>query len=139
MRDSRVIDIAFGGIYASTSVETGKVSLFRLLDFNLDAVHLAFYEEKFDAVPSAADVRALEPFILHAPIDARTMLRDDELQLIAEVPLSAADLEGYMVYLEGASEAEKGEIAERLIALSHTRALRVRLRAVDDRLEVEEP
>jgi hypothetical protein len=63
------MDIAFGGLYASTSVETGKVSVFRLLDFNVDAVHIAMYAEKFDALPSATVVRALSPMIWHAPID----------------------------------------------------------------------
>jgi len=135
------MDVAFGGLYASTTADTGKVSLFRLLDFNLDVVHLALYQEKFDAVPNAADVRALSPMIWHAPIDARTLLRDDELLLIGEAPLSAGDLDGYMVYLEemGVPEDERAEIVQRLIALSQSRPLRVRLRAVDDTLVVEEP
>ena len=84
MRTSRVMDVAFGGLYASTTADTGKVSLFRLLDFNLDAVHVTMYEQTFDAVPSAADVSALSPLIWHAPIDARTLLRDDDLELIGE-------------------------------------------------------
>lgn len=141
MRESRVIDITFGGWYASANVETGQVSVFRLLDFNLDAVHVAMYEEKFDAVPSAADVRALSPFVWHAPIDSRTMLRDDELQLIGEAPLTVEDLEGYVVYLEdmGMSEEQRAEHVQHLIALSHKHGLRVRLRAGDQGLVVEEP
>jgi hypothetical protein len=141
MRASRVLDIAFGGLYASTSVETGKVSLFRLLDFNVDAVHVAMYGQKFDALPDAADVKALSPMIRHAPIDARTLLRDDELHLIAESPLSAGDLEGYATYLEamGVSEDDRGEVVQQVIALSHKRGMRVRLRADGDTLVVEEP
>ena len=141
MRSSRIIDIAFGGVYASTKVETGEVSLFRLLDFNVDAVHVTLYGEKFDAVPGAADLKALSPMILHAPIDSRTLLRDDEVQLIGEEPLSAEDLEGYVVYLEdmGVSEEDRDELVQRLMALSRKRPIRVRLRAVDDTLVVEEP
>ena len=141
MKTSRIIDIAFGGLYASTSLETGKVSLFRLLDFNVDAVHVSVYQEKFDAVPSVADVKALSPWIHHAPIDARTMLRDDDLQLIGEGPLSPEDLEGYVMYLEemGVSESDRGEIVERAMTLSGKGRIRVRLRAVDDTLVVEEP
>jgi len=141
MRTSRVIDIAFGGVYASTNVDAGQVSLFRLLDFNLDAVHVSLYTQKFDAVPSAADVRALSPMILHAPIDARTLLRDDDLQLIAHDPLSNDDVDGYAVYLEdmGVPEEERRELVQRVIALSHKAPLRVGLRVVDDRLDVEEP
>jgi hypothetical protein len=138
VRESRIIDIAFGGLYASTQVDTGQVSLFRLLDFSLDAVHVTLYGEKFDAAPSAADASALSPVILHAPIDARTLLRDDDLQLIREDPLSPEDLEGYVTYLEamGASEDERGELVRRLMELSRKRPLRVRLRAVGDALVV---
>ncbi len=141
MRDSRVMDLAFGGLYASTNIETGKVSLFRLLDFNVDAVHVTMYEQTFDAVPSVADVRALSPFIWHAPIDARTLLRDDDLQLIGEHPLSAEDLDGYMTYLEamGVSEDERRTLGQELMAFSRKRGMRVRLRADGDRLVVEEP
>jgi len=141
LRDSRVIDLAFGGWYASTNLETGKVSLFRLLDFNLDAVHVTMYEQTFDAVPSAADVRALSPFIWHAPIDARTLLRDDDLELIGEQPLSAEDLDGYMTYLEamGMSENERRTRVQELMAFSLKRGIRVRLRADGDGLVVEEP
>jgi hypothetical protein len=117
------------------------VSLFRLLDFNVDAVHVSLYQETFNAVPSAADVKALSPWILHAPIDARTMLRDDEVQLIGQEPLSPEDLDGYVVYLEemGVSEDDRGELVQRAIALSRKGPLRVRLRVVDDTLVVEEP
>jgi hypothetical protein len=141
LRENRVLDLAFGGVYASTDVETGKVSLFRLLDFNVDAVHVAMYQQRFDAVPGAAEVRALSPMILHAPIDARTLLRDDELQLIAESPLSAEDLMGYVAYLEdmGMPEHDRGALVQQVIALSRKRGIRVRLRADGDTLVVEEP
>jgi hypothetical protein len=140
LRETRVIDIAFGGLYASTSVETGKVSVFRLLDFNVNAVHIAMYAEKFDALPSAADVRALSPMIRHAPIDALTLLRDDDLQLIGEAVLRAEDLNGYLVYLEdmGVPEEDRAERVRELMALSQQHGLRVRLRAGDNSLVVEE-
>ena len=141
MRDSRVMDLAFGGLYASMNIETGKVSLFRLLDFNVDAIHVTMYEQTFDAVPTAADVRALSPFIWHAPIDARTLLRDDDLELIGENPLSPEDLDGYLTYLEaiGMSEDERRTRVQELMAFSRKRGIRVRLRADGDRLVVEEP
>jgi hypothetical protein len=141
LRKSRIIDIAFGGLYASTKAGTGEVSLFRLLDFNVDAVHLAVYAQKFDALPSAADVKALSPFVWHAPIDARTLLRDDDLHLIREDPLSREDLDGYVVYLEdmGVSEPERNELVQRVMALSRKGRIQVRLSAVDDTLVVEEP
>ena len=141
MRETRVIEIAFGGWYASTNLETGKVSVFRLLDFNIDAVHLMMYDQGLDAVPGAADLKTLSPMIWHAPIDARTLLRDDELQLIGEDPLSPEHLEGYVTYLEamGVSDEERNDIVGRVIALSHKRGLRVRLRADGETLVVEEP
>ena len=140
MRDSRVIDIAFGGSYASTAVDTGEVSVFRLLDFNVEAVHVTMYAQKFQAVPSAADVRALSPLVLHVPIDARTLMRDDELQLICADPLSEPDLIGYMTYLEnmGVGESDRGAVLKQLIGFSHDKPIRLRLRVIDDELHVED-
>ena len=134
------MDIAFGGLYASAAPDTGEVSVFRLLDFNVQAMHVTLYAQKFRTVPSATDVRALSPFILHAPVDARTLLRDDELYLISTDPLSEADLVGYMTYLEhmGVAEADRRALMQQLIGFSREKPMRLRLRIVDDTLTVED-
>ena len=133
------MDLAFGGWYASAAPDTGDVSVFRLLDFNVQAVHVTLYGQKFRSVPSATEVRVLSPFILHAPIDARTLLRDDELHFIAADPLSEGNLAGYMTYLEhmGMAEADRRALLQQLIGFSHAKPMRLRLRVVDDKLDVE--
>jgi hypothetical protein len=140
MRDSRDIEIAWGGYYASTATESGVVSVFRLIDFNREVLHSSLYSEEFGMVPSFHDAASLTPFVRHVPIDARTLLRDDDLQFLGASPLRNGDIEGYMLYLEqmGVAESVRAELATRLMAFSHQPALPLRLSLVDDLLRVEE-
>jgi hypothetical protein len=140
MRKSLEIDLAWGGFYASIPAEGGDMTVFRLLDFNRDAYHAAMFAEKFSVLPTLEQLTSLTPFIGHAPIDARGLIRDDDLRLIGSKPLTRADLEGYMYYLEAheVPQAEMDELAERLISFSSEHPLRLQLEIVDDELLISE-
>ena len=75
MSEPTDIDIQWGGYYASREQPNGPVGIFRLLDFNRDAYHAALYKEEFSDVPSLVKIVSLSPFVGHAPIDARGLLR----------------------------------------------------------------
>ncbi len=140
MKDSLDIDLAWGGYYASTNRDEGNVSVFRLLDFNSTAYHAAIFKEKFASTPTLGALANLSPFIGHAPIDAKALLRNDDLRLLGATPLSRNDLEGYVYYLEAhevpAEEIE--ELIERILEFTNEPPLRLHLEIVDDELVVSE-
>ena len=133
------IDIQWGGFYASRDQSTGSVSIYRLLDFNRDAYHAAPYKEKFPEIPSLNDVVRLSPFVGHVPIDTQDLAKPST-QLIGGIPLTATDLEGYMIFLEhhGASSEERTELQARLIEFSNEPPLSLRLEVVDGELQIFE-
>ena len=100
MKTQLNLDLMWGGYYASLSSENNKVSVFRMLDFNQDVYHAALFAEKFTNTPNLEQLKNLFPFIGHAPIDARSLLHNDDLQMIGHQELSHSDLEGYIYYLE---------------------------------------
>ncbi len=140
MQTSLDINLAWGGYYASTDLENGHISVFRLLDFNRDAYHAALFREKFDATPTLEKMTALSPFIGHAPIDARGLLRNKDLKLLGCKPLSREDLEGYAYYLEAhevtADEIEK--LFERILGFTTELPLQLHLEIIDDELVISE-
>lgn len=140
MRTSMDMDLAWGGYYASIPVNGGEISVFRLLDLNRDAYHVALFAEKFTAIPTFEELVALFPFIGHAPIDARALVRDDELRLMGVQPLTHEDLEGYMYYLDhfGVLQAEIDKLVERIMGFSHEPPLRIHLEIVGEELVISD-
>jgi hypothetical protein len=134
------VDLLWGGYYLSRKEGADHFSLFRILDFNRNAYHAALFREKLADVPSLDDVLSLTPFIGHAPIDARGLVRRAPLQLIGGAPLTDEDLAGYMVYLErhGVAAEERDELLKRAIEFSHDSPLGLRLTIVGDKLMIEE-
>ena len=134
------LDIVWGGYYASIPADGGEISAFRLLDFNRDAYHAALFAEKFTAIPTLDELVTLSPFIGHAPIDARALVRDDKLRLIGGKPLNYDDIEGYMYYLDncGVPQEEMDELAKKIIAFSHEPPLSIRLKIVGEKLVISE-
>jgi hypothetical protein len=100
MKTQLNLDLVWGGYYASISSDNSKISVFRMLDFNRDAYHAALFAEEFTDTPKLEQLKDLSPFIGHAPIDARSLLLNDDLQMIGRQELSRSDLEGYIYYLE---------------------------------------
>jgi hypothetical protein len=94
------IDLQWGGYYASKEDGQSEYGVFRLLDFNRDAYHVAILQEKFSEIPSMEEVLRLSPYIGHAPIDSRALLRKQEIHLLGGPVLTEDDLEGYRFYLE---------------------------------------
>ena len=140
MKASLDIELAWGGYYGSTDPESGKISVFRLLDFNRDAYHAALFKEKFDRMPTLEEVTELSPFIGHAPIDARGMVRHNDLQYLGCKPLSREELEGYAYYLE-AHEVTSNDIEElfaRILGFNAEPPLQLRLEIIDDELVISE-
>lgn len=138
MNNSLDIDIAWGGYYASTSPEEGTVSIFRLLDFNRDAYHAAFFREKFTVAPTMEEAAALSPFIGHAPIDARALLQSKDLQLVGSKPLTQDDLDGYAYYLEahGMTPEETQSLLNNILQFAQQPPLKIRMEIVNDELAV---
>ncbi len=122
------IDVMWGGYYAARDPEDGKFHVFRLLDFQQEAYHAALFRETFADLPTLAAVTALSPGIGHAPMASGTLLTPP-IQLLGAVPLTPADLEGYLIYLEhgGTSADERSALATRLISFSYEPPLRLRL------------
>ena len=135
------INIAWGGYYISMTDNTGAFSVFRLLDFNRQAYHAALFTEKFTILPTLNELLVLSPFIGHAPIDAKALVGEKELQLIGSKPLTYDDLEGYMYYLNecGVLQEEIYELAEEIINFSNQPPLGAQLRIVDEKLVISEP
>lgn len=140
MDTSLDIDIAWGGYYSSLEEDGGKYTIFRLLDFNQDAYHVALYSEKFESPPKEDEVKSLAPFIGHAPIDVRGLLNRKEVLLIGSSPLEKEDLEGYIYYLKEfeVSDQEVEDLVNSLISFSKQEPLALRLLTVDGEFQIQE-
>lgn len=68
--------------------------MFRLLDFNRHAYHVALYGEQYNSMPGFNDISATGPFIAHTPIDLKALLSKKEIRLIQGKPLVSEDLDG---------------------------------------------
>jgi hypothetical protein len=139
--------LLWGGYYATvpqdeTEKAAAGISLFRLLDFNPDAYHAAFYGETFDQMPTLDDVVALTPCIGHLPIDAKALVTEySVVQLLGGKPLTLDDLDGYLYYLEdhGVSEAERSELAQTVLHFSQQEPpYKVRLELIDGDVQMVE-
>jgi len=122
-----VVDVQWGGYYA-TRGESGY-TVFRLLDFNQDIMHIQMFEKTFDKVPEFDQVKDLQPSIWHVPMDAGAILVWDEVTLIGHKELDAESLKGYEEYGRqmGDDEPFIKELAEKVIGFSHEDVLRLRL------------
>lgn len=140
MSNSLDIDVLWGGYYASVADESGNISVFRLLDLNIDTYHATLYRERFAEIPTLEELTSLVPFVGHVPIVTSALLEEGDLQLVGGQPLCKDDLDGYMCYLEahGVPDDERNELAERLIAYSHQPPLRLRLELLNDELTIQE-
>jgi hypothetical protein len=134
------IDLAWGGFYACISAEYPDISIIRLLDFNRDSYHATLFNKTFEEIPGAEVVEALSPFIHHAPIDAKGLLKNERMVLLCRKVLTRDCLEGYMYYLEefGVPEDEREELTRSLIAFSKDEPLKLRLHVSNDELQIEE-
>ena len=122
------IGIAWGGFY-SNETENGKISVFRLLDFNSGAYHISLYKEEFESVPSLETVLNLKPFAWHAPLSTQGLLNRQNIELIGYRPLTIDDLVGYIAYREahGLSPQEALELANKVISYGKEPPLPIRL------------
>lgn len=134
------IDIHWGAYYASKSEDEDGYAVFRLLDFNRDAYHAAIFRERFSSVPVAADIAELSPFVGHAPIDAKSLLAERDLTIVAHKELTPDDLEGYRFYLEHHEYAEDEieEILTSVVEFSSELPLALSLEIVDGDLKISE-
>lgn len=134
------IDIAWGGYYASRSEDDGKIAIFRLIDFNQEAYHIALYNEKFDENPNISQLTSLTPFIGHAPIDSKGLLALDGLKFIGTKALTNSDLEGYKYYLEANDAPEDfiTEITASLLRFSNEPRMHLLLKLVNGELEISQ-
>jgi hypothetical protein len=133
-------DVAWGGYYAGVLKDNGDISVFRLLDFNRDACHIAIYKEKFSSIPSEKEIRSLSPYIGHAPIDSKGLLNYKKVTLIDSKQLTRDDLVGYMYYLEEfeASAKEREELSQSLISFGNEPPLKLRLSITEGELQLRE-
>lgn len=140
MNEALDIDLAWGGFYAGISKDNGAISVFRLLDFNQNAYHIAIYQEDFQHIPSEKEILSLSPYIGHAPIDSKGLLNYEEITLINTKQLTTEDLVGYMYYLEEfeVSEKERKELSQSLINYSKEPPLKLRLAIVKGELQISE-
>lgn len=132
------IKIQWGAYYLTQ--EDNQYRVFRLLDFNRYAYHAAIFKETFATRPTKDEILQLAPFIGHAPIDAKTLLQEESIQLLASAPLKKEDLEGYRYYLEeqGMATREIDELIQRVMEFSAQPPLQLRLEIVDDELEISQ-
>jgi len=132
------IEIQWGAYYLTE--EDNQYRVFRLLDFNRYAYHAAIFKETFTTRPTKDEILQLTPFIGHAPIDAKTLLQEESIQLLASAPLKKEDLEGYRYYLEeqGVTTGELEELIQRIMKFSTQPPLQLRLEIVDDELEISQ-
>jgi hypothetical protein len=131
------IDIAWGGYYSNLN-EDGKISIFRLLDFNSDAYHATLFQETFDTMPDLNTVKELKPFVGHVPLDTRGLLHRTDVKLLGHEILSMDDLIGYKIYREsnGWSTEEIEELANKVLSYSKGAPLPIHLEMKDGSLEV---
>lgn len=132
------IDIQWGAYYLTK--EDNQYRVFRLLDFNRYAYHAAIFKETFTSRPTKEETLQFTPFIGHAPIDAKALLKEGNIQLLAAAPLKKEDLEGYRYYLEeqGMTNSELDELIQRIMEFSTQPPLQLRLEIVDDELEISQ-
>jgi hypothetical protein len=134
------IDLQWGGFYATKEKDEDQYGVIRLLDFNRYVYHVAIFQEKFSEVPNLEDVVDLAPYIGHAPIDSKALLREREIHLLGGSALTDKDLEGYRFYLEH-HEVKRGDIEElfcSVIEFSNQPPLELTLEVVDGELEITE-
>lgn len=132
------IDLQRGGYYASREEGEEQFEVFRLLNFNRYIYHVAIFKEKFAGVPSLEDVMRLSPYIGHAPIDSKVLLRESEIHLLGGPPLTEEDLEDYRIYLEHHEMGEKDikKLFRNFIGHEVPRLLKVTLALKDGELEI---
>ncbi|WAJ39330.1 hypothetical protein OU800_08905 [Pseudomonas sp. GOM7] len=132
------IDIQWGAYYLTK--EDNQYRVFRLLDFNRYAYHAAIFKETFATKPTKDKLLQLTPFVGHAPIDAKALLQDESIQLLASAPLKKEDLEGYRYYLEeqGMSADEMEELIQRIMEFSTQPPLQLRLEIIDNELKISQ-
>jgi hypothetical protein len=140
MKSALNMDVLFGGYYTTKEEDSEHYGLFRLLDFSPDAYHAALFSQKFNQVPTIEQLVGLSPFIGHAPIDSRALLREKDLQLIGGAPLTRDDLEGYGIYLEhhGMTKDEIDSLTANLMTWSSEPPIKLRLEIVDDQISISE-
>ena len=141
MKTQLNLDLVWGGYYASISSDDKQVSVFRMLDFSRDAYHAALFAKKFTHAPNLEQLKDLSPFISHTPIDARSLLLNDDLQMIGRQELSRSDLEGYIYYLEAheVSQEEIDDLIAKILGFSRDEPpLRLRLQIIEDQLVISE-
>ena len=133
------LQLQWGGFYTSKN-ENGKFGVFRLLDFNIDAYHIAIYSEEFDKVPTLADIQKLKPFIGHAPIDSKALLNRKELTLIGNKKLVKEDLIGYSYYLTDGEDTddELKSFLSDVISFSHKPPMNLLLSLKNGKLDIKE-
>ncbi len=133
------IDLQWGGYYASKEEGDDQYGVFRLIDFNRHSYHVAIFSEKFSGVPSLKKVLKLSPYIGHAPIDSRALLRNRDIHLLGGPPLTEKDLEGYRLYLEHfeTSEDDIKKLFRDIIAFGSQPPLKLALEEVNGELVIE--
>ena len=94
--------IQAGGVYA-TKDGNGRFSISKVLACDEMAVHLRFYNEKFDSVPAEIDTTKLTFFIGHAPLAIEGFLKDSPALITVE-PVKVEELEGYRLYLDAMNQ-----------------------------------
>jgi len=129
--------VLWGGYYTYKK-ENEKYALFRLLDFNADAIHYALFTEEFEVRPNEKEIKKLHPLIGHVPIEVGSLLYKFELELTASAPLTLTDLEGYGYYLSefGMNDNKLTEFMKNLIEFSQKEPLLTHLKMNGDRVEV---
>jgi hypothetical protein len=127
------IDVVWGGYYASQSEDDDAFTVFRLLDLDQDGYHAALYREKFDKCPTLADVERLVPFVGHVPMAIGSLLHERNLKLIGRRPLTHADLEGSMLFLEhhDVPAEERQALSEKLIGFGNQDLVPISVEEVD--------
>jgi len=137
--EPRTVTIAWGGYYSQRAGKNGGYSIWRLLDFNVDAVHKALWmgePREFDHAPTLEE--ALEStqgkHPTHVPIAAASLILAEELEFLGSRPITGSDLEGYRLYLEHFEvEATKiDQILDRIEVFSQREPLVLRLEADGD-------
>ena len=134
------IDLQWGGYYASKEEGRDEYGVFRLLDFNCNAYHITIYREKFAEIPTLEDVLQLSPYIGHAPIDSRALLRERDIHLVGGPVLTEDDLEGYRVYLEHHEVAEDdiSELFRNVVGFGMQPPMKLTLTLVNGELDITE-
>jgi hypothetical protein len=141
MKTQLNLDLVWGGYYTLISSDDRHFSVFRMLDFTPDGYHAALFSKKFTNIPDLEQLKNSSPFIRHAPINTRSLLLNDELQMIGRQELSHSDLEGYIYYLEAheVTQEEIDDLIERILVFSRDEApLRLRLEIIEDQLVISE-